>query len=119
MTRLTLRRTFSIASVALPLAACAGLAAGDPALYRGLAESDVALAAQIMQETLESAPDGATRSWTNRQTGNRGEITPLRTYVSEDGHFCREYREELAVAGDTGRYYHIACRGDAAGWAWL
>ena len=114
-----LRRTLAIASMALPLAACAGLAAGDPALYRGLAESDVALAARTVQETLEIAPDGDTRSWTNGQTGNRGQITPLRTYVSEDGHFCREYREELAVAGDSGRYYHTACRGEAAGWAWL
>ena len=119
MTPWTPLRTLAIASGALPLAACAGLAAGNASLYQGLAESDVALASQLMQTTLESAPDGASRSWSNRQTGNRGEITPLRTYVSEGGSFCREYREELAVAGDSGRFYHTACRDEAARWVWL
>jgi surface antigen len=112
-------RTLAIASMALPLAACASLSAGDAALYQGLAESDIALASQLMQTTLESAPDGATRSWSNRQTGHRGEITPLRTYVSENGYFCRDYREQLAVAGESGRYYHTACRDGAARWVWL
>jgi surface antigen len=119
MTRRMPLRTLAIASIALPLAACAGLAAGNATLYQGLAESDVALASKLMQATLESAPDGVSRSWTNRQTGNRGEITPLRTYVGESGFFCRDYREELAVAGDSGRFYHTACRDDAAGWVWL
>ena len=99
--------------------ACASLSAGDPELYQGLADTDVHLAAQLIQTTLESAPDGATRQWRNPATGNRGEITPLRTYVSARGDFCRDYREELAVAGDTGRFYHTACRDEQAGWAWL
>jgi surface antigen len=119
MKRPMLRRVLEIAAVVAPLAACAGLSPGDPALYPHLAQSDVALAAQLMQETLESAPDGATRSWTNRETGTRGEITPLRTFVSENGYFCRDYREELAVAGDSGRFYHTACRDDTARWVWL
>ena len=105
--------------VALQLAGCASLSAGDPALYQGLAESDVRLAAQLAQTTLESAPDGATQRWSNQQTGNGGAITPLRTYLIERGHFCRDYREELAVAGQTGRFYHTACREDHARWAWL
>jgi hypothetical protein len=25
----------------------------------------------------------------------------------------------LAVAGDTGRFYHTACRDDSARWVWL
>jgi surface antigen len=114
-----LRRTLIAASVAWPLAACAGLSAGDPELYQSLAAPDVALAAELLQTTLESAADGASRSWSNRETGNRGEITPLRTYVSETGYFCRDYREELTVAGDSGRFYHTACRDDGARWTWL
>ena len=112
-------RKLTIAIVALQLAGCASLTAGDPALYQGLAESDVTLASRLVQTALESTPDGTTRRWTNQQTGNGGAITPLRTYVSERGHFCREYREELAVAGSTGRFYHTACREDAARWVWL
>ena len=112
-------RKLTIPLVALQLAGCASLTAGDPALYQGLAESDVTLASRLVQTTLESAPDGATRRWSNRQTGNGGAVTPLRSYVSEGGYFCRDYREELAVGTDTGRFYHTACRGDAARWAWL
>lgn len=112
-------RRMTIAAVALGLAGCAGLGAGDPAIYGGLAESDIAMASRLVQSTLEAAPDGATRRWTNQQTGNGGAITPLRTYVSEGGYICREYREELAVAGQEGRFYHTACRNDAARWAWL
>lgn len=112
-------RRLTIAILALHLAGCAGVGASDPALYGGLAESDVAMASRLVQSTLEAAPDGATRRWTNQQTGNGGAITPLRTYVSEGGYVCREYREELAVAGQAGRFYHTACRDDAARWASL
>ena len=112
-------RKLTLPLLALQLAGCASLAAGDPGLYQGLAESDVSLASQLVQMTLESTPDGTTRRWTNRQTGNGGAITPLRTYVSESGYFCRDYREELAVGADSGRFYHTACRGDDARWAWL
>ena len=112
-------RKLTIAIVALLLAGCAGHGAGDPALYQGLAESDVRMASRLTQTTLETAPDGATRRWANQQTGNGGGITPLRTYVSERGYFCRDYREELTVAGHAGRFYHTACRDDAARWAWL
>jgi surface antigen len=114
-----LARILTITTVALQLAACASLSAGDPVLYQRLGESDVNLASQLMQATLENTPDGTTRRWTNQQTGNSGEITPLRTYVSERGYFCRDYREELAIAGDSGRFYHTACRDNTARWAWL
>lgn len=114
-----IRQIMTAAVVALQVAACARITAGDPALYQGLADSDVTLAARLVQTTLEKTPDGASRRWTNQQTGNSGEITPLRTYVTEDGAFCRDYREELAVGGNTGRFYHTACRDDAARWLWL
>ena len=114
-----LTRILTVALVSLQLAACANLSPGDPTLYQGLADSDVNLASRLVQTTLESTPDGTSRRWTNQQTGNSGEITPLRTYVSEDGVFCREYREELAVRDNAGRFYHTACRGDSAHWVWL
>jgi surface antigen len=114
-----LPRILTVTVVTLQLGACASLSAGDPSLYQELAESDVSLASRLIQTTLESTPDGATRRWTNQQTGNSGEITPLRTYASEDGHFCRDYREELVLTGGSGRFYHTACRDDSARWVWL
>jgi len=40
-------------------------------------------------------------------------------YISEHGYFCRDYREELAIAGESGRFHHTACRDDSARWVWL
>ena len=114
-----LPRILTVTILILQLAACAGLSAGDPALYQKLAESDVNLASRLMQTTLESVPDGATRHWANLESGNSGEITPLRTYASEDGQFCRDFREQLVIGGESGRFYHTACRDDSARWVWL
>jgi surface antigen len=115
---ITIRRILGTIAV-LQIAGCASIAPGDPTLYQQLADSDVGMASRLVQTTLEEAPDGATRRWTNEQTGNGGEVTPLRTFATEDGYFCRDYREELAVGAATGRFYHTACRDVAAGWVWL
>jgi surface antigen len=106
-------------TMVLMLGACAGLTGSDSTLYQSLADSDVKLASRTMQSTLEGAPDGATRSWANEQTGHRGSLTPTRTYVSDSGQFCREYREELVVGAQSGSFYHAACRDGNARWVWL
>jgi hypothetical protein len=67
----------------------------------------------------DARPDGSTQSWANEQTGHRGSLTPTRTYISDSGSFCREYREELVVGEQSGRFYHAACRDENARWAWL
>lgn len=101
------------------LGACASLSAGDPELYQSLDERDVSLASRLLQETLETAPDGATRTWHNQESGRRGSVTPTRTYLSESGRFCRDYREELTIGERDGRFYHTACRDETLGWVWL
>lgn len=105
-------------AILLPLGACARLTGGDPALYQSLADSDVQLASRTMQSTLQRAPDGSTRSWVNEQTGHRGSLTPTRTYISDSGSFCREYREELVV-GERAAGSHAACRDENTRWVWL
>jgi surface antigen len=106
-------------AIVLALNACAGLAGSDPKLYQALSDSDVQLASRTVQSALEHAPDGATRSWVNEQTGHRGSLTPLRTYVSERGYFCRVYREELVVGAESGSFKQNACRDENARWVWL
>ena len=112
-------RIFLPLAVALTLGACAGLQGGDPGLYQALSDSDVRLASRTMQSALEQAPDGTTRSWVNELTGHRGSLTPTRTYVSESGQFCRDYREELVVGTASGSFSQRACRDDNARWVWL
>jgi len=103
----------------LPLGACTALMGGDARLYQSLSDQDVVLASRLMQSTLESEPDDATRRWTNEQTGHSGSITPIRTYISANGYFCRDYREELSVGVESGSFYHTACRDDETRWVWL
>ena len=116
---MAMARSLACVGLMVALASCAGLGGGDPGLYERLGDRDVALAAERLQSTLEGAPDGATRSWRNDQSGNGGVITPTRTYLSEAGRHCREYREELIVGAQRGRFLHVACRGDDARWTWL
>jgi surface antigen len=112
-------RIFLPLAVALTLGACAGVTGSDPKLYQALLDSDVQFASRTMQSALERAPDGATRSWVNELTGHRGSLTPTRTYVSESGYFCRDYREELAIGTERGTFYQSACRDENARWVWL
>jgi surface antigen len=46
-------------------------------------------------------------------------VIPTRTYMSDSGHFCREYREELMVGDRSGTFHHAACRDENARWVWL
>jgi surface antigen len=112
-------RTLLALAVVLPLGACAGLTGSDPELYQSLSNTDVKLASRTIQTTLERAPDGTTRRWSNGETGHSGSITPIRTYISDSGYFCREYREELVVGTSSGSFDQVACRDDKARWVWL
>jgi len=112
-------RTLVAAGLALQLGACTTMLGANTAIYDDLTDRDVTLATGTLQETLETAPDGATRRWRNEVSGHSGTITPTRTYLSASGHFCRDYREELAMGEQNGRFYHTACRNDAERWTWL
>jgi surface antigen len=91
----------------------------DPQLYAALSDDDVEMAASTVQATLERAPDGVARSWSNAATGHGGSVTPIRTYIASNGRFCREYREVLSLGQAEGRFLHTACRRPDEGWAWL
>jgi len=114
-----MRTRLLAAALVLPLGACAAIKGGDPDVYGTLSDQDVSIAARLMQQTLEGAPDGTTRRWSNDQTGHGGAITPVRTYVTEGGHFCRDYREELATTSAEERFLHTACRTEDARWVWI
>jgi surface antigen len=106
-------------ALGLLLGGCAGWPTTDADLYDELTENDVALAVRTLQSALEVTPDGATRRWTNQETGHSGAITPTRTFLTEGGYFCRDYREELTLGERSGRFDHSACRGEDARWIWL
>jgi surface antigen len=94
------------------LAACAAEPNRDlsAAIYQAMTADDVSLAAKLLQRTLDHAPDGATRRWINDQSGHQGAITPVRTYIDQQGQFCRDYREELQLGEERGEFFYSACR---------
>lgn len=85
-------------------------ASGDPA-YSGLAPRAEVLARNTVQEALETARSRTSLSWVFVEDGSKGEITPLRTYRTTTGFYCREYVEvvDSDSEGRTSRQ-RTACR---------
>jgi surface antigen len=101
------------------LGACAQSPApgrADP-VYNTLAPRAEVLARNTVQEALETARSRTTLSWNYAEDGSRGEITPLRTYRSSAGFYCREYLE-VVDAGPEGRArrQRTACRDNDGLW---
>lgn len=67
------------------------------------------------QKSLESLPSGKTSSWKNPNTGNYGTFTPKKTYESQNG-YCREFTQQITVAGKTQTGYGTACRQPDGSW---
>ena len=64
-----------------------------------------------LQDALENRASGEVEEWWNIDTGDRGTVTPVRTFMSAGGLPCREYRL-MTVRGDADGAFSqgIACR---------
>lgn len=101
----------------------AGIAAGvllggllGGALGNVLDQRDKELAAKQAQMSLETARTGQASTWQNPDSGNSGTFTPTRTYQDPSGRYCREYSQEITVAGKTQQSYGTACRMPDGSW---
>jgi surface antigen len=101
-------------SVVLPLSVTEP---GDA--YEKLTEEDILQAATALQHSLESNIDGKPGLWSNKNTGRAGAITPVKTFVTEDGVFCREYLETLVIDGSAKNFENTGCRDEAGIWRWV
>lgn len=102
------------------LAACVQAPAserpGDP-VYSPLTPRAEVLARNTVQEALETARSRTSLSWTYVEDGSKGEITPLRTYRTTAGYYCREYLETVETSTDGAtRRQRTACRDDDGLW---
>ena len=83
----------------------------QPELHPDLTETDARLAARTLQTVLEGQPDAEAVAWRSPTSGWSGAFTPLRTFQTETGTFCREFQEDLAAPADrSARYRLTACR---------
>jgi surface antigen len=71
---------------------------------------------QAAQKALETAPSGKSVAWRNPDSGNNGTVTPVRTYQSPSGQYCREYQQDITVGGQMHEAYGTACRQPDGSW---
>ncbi|MEN8182867.1 MAG: RT0821/Lpp0805 family surface protein [Myxococcota bacterium] len=91
-----------------------GLAGG--AIGKKLDDKDKQKAAAAAHEAFESNRTGQSSTWTNPDSGNRGEVTPTRTYQLADGQYCREYTQDIYIGGEKHESYGTACRQADGSW---
>ena len=107
-----------------------GLAVTGPASYflaeyhveRKLAEqatlirADYALSQAARDRALETQISGETISWTNPDSGSSGQVTPLRTFKTSEGQWCREYLQQAALVTEDALRKAVACRETDGRW---
>ena len=71
---------------------------------------------ELRQQTLENVPSGSSASWVEPAGMARVEVTPVKTYRTDDNRFCREYEERVEDAQGVEVRRGIACRTGKAVW---
>ena len=91
-----------------------GLAGG--AIGKHLDDKDKAKANAAAHEAFESGRTGQPTVWENPDSGNRGSVTPTRTYQLANGQYCREYTQDIVIGGEKHQTYGTACRQADGSW---
>lgn len=69
-----------------------------------------------VQDALEKQVSGKSISWQNPSSGHGGTVTPIRTFKSADGQWCREYAYESQSEAGTETLRAVACRAGEGRW---
>lgn len=73
--------------------------------------------ARDAQQYAYTAPIGETIVWNNPDSGNYGNVTPVRDgYAGTSGQYCREFQTEVTVDGQQQNGYGTACRQEDGSW---
>ena len=71
---------------------------------------------QAAQKAFETTPSGQSVAWRNPDSGNSGAVTPIRTYQSPAGQYCREYQQTITIGGEKQQAYGTTCRQPDGSW---
>ena len=66
--------------------------------------------------TVYVSTDGETIAWNNPESGNYGNVTPVRDGTSGSGLYCREFQQVITVGGQTETAYGTACQQPDGTW---
>ncbi len=72
--------------------------------------------AQRAHTQAQSAPIGETIAWNNPDTGHSGTVTATRDGYTNNGDYCREFQQTIAVGGNVEQAYGTACRQPDGSW---
>ena len=87
------------------------------AQLEALRAMDRSLIERTVNEVLEKQLSGTVVDWQNPNSGSHGTVTPIRTYRSEAGQWCREYVQVTQTPdGRTESHRAIACRETDGAW---
>jgi surface antigen len=81
-----------------------------------LDERDKRMAAEAAQRAMETAPTGSSVAWKNPDSGHYGTVTPVKTYQTASGSYCREYQQTVTINGKQEKAYGTACRQPDGSW---
>lgn len=101
--------------VAVAIGTLAGAMIGQD-IGRSLDKADQIAMQQNAQYALEHAPTNTSTPWRNPDTGNSGQITPIETYQTSSGEYCREYQQTVWIGGQEQQAYGTACRQPDGTW---
>lgn len=101
--------------VAVAVGTLAGALIGQ-SVGQSLDRADNLAMQSTAQQTLEHNPSYQPGQWVNPDSGNQGSLTPTRTYQLASGQYCREYSQEVMVAGVQQQAYGTACRETDGSW---
>ena len=68
------------------------------------------------QQYAYGAPIGEAIVWNNPDSGNYGNVTPVRDGYTNSGRYCREFQTEVTVGGREENGYGTACRQEDGSW---
>jgi surface antigen len=68
-------------------------------------------------QVLEYGPNDQPVYWSDNDSGVQYQVTPLRTYQSGNGRYCREYQTYVMIDGREEQAYGTACRQPDGAWS--
>ena len=77
---------------------------------------DKQMAAQAATLAFENNRSGQPSAWNNPDSGNRGSITPTKTYQLATGQYCRMYTQDVWIGGEKQQTSGTACRQADGSW---
>ena len=101
--------------VAVAIGTLAGAILGQE-VGKSLDRADLLIMERNAQYALENTRTNQATTWRNPDSGNYGTITPVETYQTSQGQYCREYHQTVIIGGQAQQAYGTACRQADGSW---